>query len=106
MQAGLAKTKACARVAKTLTQLGVRPERGPGQITATTIRHWCDEVAADVGRRSDAAIVYDGMFAEDERNRFLGLSSDRERQLFAIKSLEAFVWAALPDMRKPPTPPS
>jgi hypothetical protein len=106
MQAGLAKTKACARVATTLTKLGVHPERGSGQITATTIRHWCDEVAADAGRRSDAATVYDGMFTEDERNRFLGLSSDGKRQSFAIKSLEGFVRAVLPEMRKPPNPPS
>jgi hypothetical protein len=100
MQAGLAKTKACAQVARTLTKLGVRPERGPGQITATTIRHWCNQVAADAGRRSDAATVYDGMFTEYEHNRFLGLSSDRNRQSLAIESLEGFVRAVLPEMRR------
>jgi ParB-like chromosome segregation protein Spo0J len=106
MQAGLTQPQAYARLAKTLTKLGVRPERGPGQITATTIRHWCDEVAADVGRRSVAATVYDGMFTRDEHNRFLGLSSDGERQSSAIESLEGFVRAVLPEVRKPPNPTS
>jgi hypothetical protein len=105
VQGGLTKPQAYARVAKTLTQLGVRPERGSGQITATTIRHWYDEVAADAGRRSDAATVYDSMFTKDERNRFLGLSNTK-RQSFAIKSLEGFVRAVLPEMRKPPNPTS
>jgi hypothetical protein len=101
MQAGVTKPEACAQVAKVLTVLGVRPERGRGQITATTVRHWCDAVAADVGRRSDAAIVYDSMFTVDEHNKFLGLSSDRDRRSFAIKSLEGFVRAVFPQGQKP-----
>ena len=50
-----------------LVKLGVRRERGPGPITARTVRHWCDEVAADVRRHGVAAIVYDDMFTDDER---------------------------------------
>jgi hypothetical protein len=100
MQAGVDRRQACEQVAKTLTQLGVRPERGSGEITATTIRHWCDEVSADVSRQGAAATLYDSMFTAEECRRFSGLSSLAERQSLAIKSLEGFVRAALPELKK------
>jgi hypothetical protein len=93
MQAGVPQSEAHAEVAKTLVRFGVRPERGTGKITATTVRHWCDGVAADVGRRSEAAIVYDGMFTDGERQRFSALPSDQARRSLAIKSLAGFVLA-------------
>ena len=43
--------QACALVAKELTKLGVKPDRGRGGITGNTVRHWCDHVA---GRRLEA----------------------------------------------------
>jgi hypothetical protein len=48
-QAGLARDDAHRAVATQLRQLGVRPERGSGTVTAITVRNWCDEVAEDVG---------------------------------------------------------
>ena len=52
---GLEQKKARAIVAAELRSIGVKPDRGSGEITARTIRGWCDEVAADVGRRGVAA---------------------------------------------------
>jgi hypothetical protein len=50
-------------------------------------------VATDVSRRGAAAIVYDGMFTDEERRRFSGLPSDQERRAFALNSLAGFVRA-------------
>ena len=61
-EAGISWEDARSLVAEALVKLGVRPERGTGQITARTVRTWCEEVAADVGRRGAGAIVYDAMF--------------------------------------------
>ena len=52
---GLEQKKARAVVADELRSIGVKPDRGSGQITARTIRWWCEEVAADVGRQGVAA---------------------------------------------------
>jgi hypothetical protein len=93
MQTGLPQKQARDLVAKTLARLGVRPERGSGQITATTIRHWCDEVRADVGRHTDAAVVYDSVFTEEERALFSRLPSDDARCSHVLASLTAFIRA-------------
>jgi hypothetical protein len=99
-QTGLTKPQAYARVAKTLTKLDIRAERGRRQITADTIRHWCDEVSADVSRTREAAIVYDGMFTDDERRRFSDLRSNHARRSRAIASLTHWIWAVFPETRK------
>jgi hypothetical protein len=52
---GLEQKKARAIVAAELRRIGVKPQRGSGEITARTIRGWCQEVAADVGRHGVAA---------------------------------------------------
>jgi hypothetical protein len=95
LQTGLSQKQARDLVAKTLARLGVRPERGSGQITATTVRHWCDEVRGDVGRHTDAATVYDGIFTEEERERFSELPSDAARRSHALASLAGFVAAVM-----------
>ena len=83
-------------MAEALVELGVRPERGNKQITARTVRTWCEKVAEDVGRRGAAAIVYDGMFTDDERRRFSALVSDQARHALALKSLAGFVGVHFP----------
>jgi hypothetical protein len=93
VEAGLSLKDARALVAKALNELGVRPERGSGQTTARTVRTWCEEVAADVGRRGAAATIYEGMFTEGERARFSVLKSDQARQDLALNSLAGFVRA-------------
>jgi hypothetical protein len=52
---GLEQKQARATVAAELRRIGVKPDRGSGEITARTIRGWCEEVAADVGRHGVAA---------------------------------------------------
>ena len=47
LQTGINSDAAHRRVAEELERRGVRPERGAGDVTATTVRHWCDEVDTD-----------------------------------------------------------
>jgi hypothetical protein len=95
-QAGVPQKEALAEVAKTLVEFGVGPERGPGKISARTVREWCEGVAADVGRRSNAAVVYDSMFTDGERQRFSALPSDQARRSLALKLLTGFVLVNFP----------
>ena len=92
-------------VAKELIKLGVRPERGKGDITANTVRHWCDEVASDVGRRGAAAIMYDMIFSEDENKRFHA-RSPADAQAFAFASLLRYVELIFPALRATTEKPS
>jgi hypothetical protein len=66
-QIGLARHDAHQAVAKLLRQLGVRPERGSGTVTATTVRNWCNVVSSDVGRHGMAAMMYDYKLAHGQR---------------------------------------
>jgi hypothetical protein len=91
VEANVSPPDARALVAEALLALGVRPERGSKQITARTVRTWCEEVAEDVGRHRAAAIVYDGMFTDDERRRFSALVSDQARHALALNSLAGFI---------------
>jgi hypothetical protein len=105
-QAGVPLKEACTTVARALVKLGARPERGRGPITATTVRHWRDDVATDVGRHGEAAIAYNTMFTDEERARFSSLPSDQARCSFALKSLAQWVAGALPELQNPVNPPS
>jgi hypothetical protein len=100
LQAGLERQEAHKAVAKLLAKLGIRPKRGSGGVTATTVRNWCDEVASDVGRHSTAAICYDQMFDPAEEERFRALPKDRAKR-FAQASLEAWVRKVFPVSEKP-----
>jgi hypothetical protein len=113
-EAGVSRPDAHAMVAEALVDLGVRPERGvrrkrdsedvtSAEITATTVRHWCEEVAVDVGRHGAAAIVYHGMFTDDALQKFSSLPSDQARRAHALNSLAAFVRAHFPSAKKPPS---
>jgi hypothetical protein len=96
LQAGLDRKRALEVVAKALTEQGVRPERGSGTITGNTVRHWCDEVAEDVGRRGTAATAYDSMFTAQEIERFYAYPSNQTREDFALASLADFVRQIFP----------
>ena len=102
---GLDPKQACALVAKELTQLGVRSERGPGSITANTVRHWCDDVASDVSRHGTAAIMYDSMFTDEENKRFHALPPAKA-QPFALTSLRHYVQQIFPALRPTADKPS
>jgi hypothetical protein len=97
--------QAYALVAKELTQLGVRSERGPGSITADTVRHWCDDVDSDVGRLGTAAIMYDMMFTAEERKRFDALPRAKA-QSFALASLRHYVQQIFPALHPTADKPS
>jgi hypothetical protein len=102
---GLDPKQAWALVAKELTQLGVRSERGPGSITADTVRHWCDDVDSDVGRLGTAAIMYDMMFTDVEIKRFQTLPSAKA-QPFALASLRHYVQQIFPALHPTADKPS
>jgi hypothetical protein len=57
-------------LAQWLNTLGVRSERGSGDITPNTVRNWCAEVSS-LGKTSTAtaAIMCNKMLAESERKR-------------------------------------
>jgi hypothetical protein len=102
LQSGITPVAAAhRRVAKVLDELGVRAERGRGNISATTVRHWCDEVDIDVGRGTTAAINYDSMFTDEKITRFSALPSNEARQGHALTSLAAFVRVTFPRATKP-----
>jgi hypothetical protein len=96
---GLDPNEGCELVAKELAKLGIRPQRGTKTISADTVRHWCDEVASDVGRHGPAAVMYDGLFTEKENERFQALLLPNARS-FALASLRQYVQAFFP-----PSPP-
>jgi hypothetical protein len=95
VETGLLRPDAYGLVAEALVKLGVPPERGKA-ITARTVRLWCAKNTANANRSGAAAIVYDGMFTDEERQRFAGLPSDEARQALALNSLAAFVRTHFP----------
>lgn len=95
----LSSPDARERVAKQLRSLGIRPDRGGGHVTATTVRNWCSEVSKDVDRDGAASIMYDEMFTESERERFSALSQTEARR-FAMMSLSAWVLGVFPELKK------
>jgi hypothetical protein len=99
---GLNRQQALQAVAKELAKLGVRPERGSGTITANTVRHWCDDVAADVGRRGTAAMMCDSMFTAQQSKKFSALPSNRARQRRACALLAHFVLSVFPKRQRKP----
>jgi hypothetical protein len=106
MKTGLSRQDAFRAVAKRLSQLGVRPERGAGKFTADTVRHWYDEVAADVGRHGTEATMFDSMFTADEASRFSTLPPAQARS-HALASLAGWVRVISPALnQKPVNPPS
>ncbi len=59
MEIGFGRDEALREVAKVLSQIGIRPERGSGAVKAGTVRNWCNEVSSDIGRHGEAARQYD-----------------------------------------------
>ena len=98
LEAGIDRKQAWTLVASELTKQGVRPDRGPGKITANTVRHWRDEVVSDVGRHGTAAMAYDSMFGAEENKKFDSLGT-AEVQRFALTSLCNYVQELFPERR-------
>jgi hypothetical protein len=104
LQAGMSTTDAHRFVAKELKILELKSERG-SDLTETTVRHWCDEVVADVSRVGGAADLYHRMLTEDELKRFKALPSDQARKDLARASLIAFVREVILGTQNPLKPP-
>jgi hypothetical protein len=98
-QAGFSTPDAHTLVAEELKKRGLRPERGSSDVTPTTVRHWCDEVEEDVGRRGAAAVAYDMTFTDDEVERFKALPTDQARRDQALSRLAAFVGELFPSSK-------
>jgi hypothetical protein len=93
---GLGLLESQKLVASELTKLGVRPERGNGEITRNTVRHWCEKVDEDVGRQGAAAQIYDSMFTAEENERFQTLQPAVARR-FALASMRYYVSTINPE---------
>jgi hypothetical protein len=78
-------------VAKWLNELGLLSERGDGDITAHTVRNWCNEVSSDVGRKETAAIMYDKMVADSERQRLAAAAKNTTPEHAALCRLILWV---------------
>jgi len=99
MDTGLDQSEARERVAKLLQRLDVKADRGSGNVTAGTVRNWCNECSSDVGRRGAAAIMYDRTLAEPERQRFRALSRADARNL-SDESLSGWVETHFPRRKR------
>jgi hypothetical protein len=101
-QKGLNRQDAFRAVAKRLSKLEVRPERGAGKVTADTVRHWYDEVATDVGRHGTAARMFDLMFTADEDSKFSALPTVQARS-HALALLTGWIQAISPARNRKPS---
>jgi hypothetical protein len=99
--AGLNRSDAEEKVAAQLRQLGVRAKRGSGNVTAATVRNWCNEVSSDVSRKGTAAQVCDTMFTDAEDKRFLTLSNADARR-YALGSLSDWVQSMFLELKSYP----
>jgi hypothetical protein len=90
VETGLGRREAHQTVAKLLQHLSIRPERGSGSVTATTVRNWQDEVSSDVGRRGTAAMMHDSMFTLLEQQSFSAMAQDQARR-YALAELAQWV---------------
>jgi len=90
---GYPLAKAHTEVAADLRRVGVTTDRGSDQITARTVRGWCDEVSDDVGRHSPAAQRYEALMAAPGNSAFgrmppeLAAKALRQRLVHAARAL-------------------
>jgi hypothetical protein len=88
-ETGMSVPAANKTVAHTLRAEGVKPARGrAGTITARTIRAWCEEVSADVGRHGEAAQTYDGLI-NDPKGSLTEGSPPKEARTVLLDRLTA-----------------
>jgi hypothetical protein len=99
---GMNRTAACIAVAKPLSALGMRPDRGSDTLTARTIREWCDVVSADIGRQTPAAQTFDGLCAETDVI-IKGMKSEQAKK-FLLEQLTSTsrMWAQVDRIRQQP----
>jgi hypothetical protein len=76
---GHGQSEALKVVAADLQRIGVKPERGSGEITSRTVRGWCEEVAADIGCHRTAAQVCHELLSRSANGVLDRLSPDEAR---------------------------
>lgn len=84
---GMSQKKAWEEVARGLRS--VQSHRG--LTTPRTVRGWCEEVSADVGRHGTAAWVYHDMTTGAEGQKFSNLETVKAKRAYALKSLAGYV---------------
>jgi hypothetical protein len=95
---GVSQTDAHEKVGARLRRQRIRAERGPGHVTAGTVRNWCNEVSSDVSRRGTAAQVYEDMLTDNEERLYVSLSKADARR-FALAS-SRWIGVMFPELRK------
>ena len=103
VQIGLTRQQADDAVAKQLRKLNIRPERGPGSITSTTVRNWRDEVSSDVSRQGVAALMHDYKWAHEEK--VLALPKPQASK-FVLQALADWALSIFPELQNLANPPS
>src|SRR5262249_4278336 len=97
---GLEQKKARATVAAELRSIGVKPDRGSGEITARTIRVLWQAVAAGVGRHGVAAQSRGALGSHPANNSLENMSREAAKSLL-LSQLRRFVTSI---GAKPPNP--
>jgi hypothetical protein len=99
---GLEQKEVWKMVGAELRQIGLKPDRGSGDITARTIRGWCEKVAADVGSQEAAAQHYYVLLSHPA-NKALEKMPREVAKSWLLSRLRFFVTTI---GAKPPNPPS
>jgi hypothetical protein len=74
-------------IADDLARIGVSPSRGSGHMSERTVRLWCEDVAADVGRHGAAARAYDSLVSDPRGAIFNSLVSTTAEKLLRSRLL-------------------
>jgi hypothetical protein len=88
--AGLTAAQAHSAVAHTLHKAGFRAGRGSRPVEPRTVRHWCAQVAEDVGRHTQLARYVNDMLLDEDRTA-IQARRPQIAQKHAIGVLESFV---------------
>jgi hypothetical protein len=78
---GLPLGMAHKAVADALHEIGIKPGRGSGRVTARTVRSWCETVATDVGGHSSAATHANSMQTDKYKARIKEMPPKDARKL-------------------------
>jgi hypothetical protein len=100
MEIGFGRDEALREVAKVLSQIGIRPERGSGVVKAGTVRNWCNEVSSDIGRHGEAARQYDHWITRRQEHEKDSEMPKDARARYALAALTAWVQSVFPQSRK------
>ena len=90
VSAGLEPQRTHKAVAAELRKLGVRAQRGSGDLTHTTIRNWCKQISRAVSREGTAAAYYDDTLKDPAERQFSAIMQGGDRLAARQIALSAF----------------